>query len=468
MGLEIGAMEVEALNQISIGEKIVRQAVFSLATVLLCLALCSCPNFSIGIPTRRMPSGVGMNLWNIGWGRNWHDYYKEAVDWSTVKNPWRKEFLEDLSHFEGPIRFMDWDNANTNPIVHWEDRVHKIDDHYGLAYGAGIHEIPIGVDQNGIDISQYYTEDEYADGYTYYGAAYEWMIDLCNRTGHDMWICVPIFANDDYCRQLAELIESTLNPSLKVYLEYANETWNTSFKAIQYHMDMAEELDIEENEDVGRQSPEYQGGAYTVLRSIQIFRIFQDVFGKENTGIDRRLVRCLCSGGNGDFSAQGIRRIIYDGTEASDYTNVAFSSKYNSDGQVPDVYGLAPYADSGWDGAALNAITLFRRATATKVEYINGFLRDVINKYHFPMVAYEGGQHILLNADVFSGNPAVYEAYQEYMDTWKNMGFLLFVHYTLYSTWNSGGAWGSKESVESTMKESPKFHALVDWQKINP
>ena len=31
--------------------------------------------------------------------------------------------------------------------------------------------------------------------------AYEWMIDLCNRTGKDMWITVPHVADDDYVKK---------------------------------------------------------------------------------------------------------------------------------------------------------------------------------------------------------------------------------------------------------------------------
>ncbi len=56
--------------------------------------------------------------------------------------------------------------------------------------------------------------------------AYEWMIDLCNRTQRDMWVCVPHFADEHYMYQLACLIRDSLDPSLRCYAEWSNETWN--------------------------------------------------------------------------------------------------------------------------------------------------------------------------------------------------------------------------------------------------
>jgi hypothetical protein len=416
----------------------------------LCLLLLACPSLTVGIPPRRMPSGLGMNLWNIGWGSTWTDYFKPSLDWKSVADPWNPVFLEDLARFKGPIRFMDWDNANDSPIMHWADRTPKTGDHY-----AG-RTIPIDP-----SIQKYYPDN--ADGrYGYVSVAYEWMIDLCNRTGRDMWICVPTFADDDYCGRLASLIKSSLDPSLKVYLEYSNETWNTSFKSYQYTVDRAVALGLPGANDG------YWGGAYSVLRSLQVFKLFEDVFGAENTGIDRRLVRCLCAGGNEDISSVAIRDIVYDGTVSSDYSGVPYNATYNPYGQNADVYALAPYVGSGLDGADPDIVAKFRTALSEKVTQVKVFKSSVINKYHYPLISYEGGQHLLNNADAFSRNPAIYGEYLNYLDTWKEEGFLMFVHYTLYGSWNSGGAWGAKESAASDTERSYKFRALVDWQATNP
>ena len=54
---------------------------------------------------------------------------------------------------------------------------------------------------------------------------------LSNQTHSDPWLNMPHQASDDYIRQTARLAHDTLEPSRKVYVEYANEIWNTGFSA---------------------------------------------------------------------------------------------------------------------------------------------------------------------------------------------------------------------------------------------
>ena len=70
------------------------------------------------------------------------------------------------------------------------------------------------------------------------------MIDLCNRTGLDLWLCIPHKTFDDfranptdnYWTSLAKLVKEQLNPSLNVYVEYSNETWNSAgYYSAQYN-----------------------------------------------------------------------------------------------------------------------------------------------------------------------------------------------------------------------------------------
>ena len=74
--------------------------------------------------------------------------------------------------------------------------------------------------------------------------AYEWMIDLCNRTQRDMWVCVPHFADEEYMYQLASLIREQLDPALKCYVEWSNETWNGMFKQAHYCNEQAKKLEL--------------------------------------------------------------------------------------------------------------------------------------------------------------------------------------------------------------------------------
>jgi hypothetical protein len=65
--------------------------------------------------------------------------------------------------------------------------------------------------------------------------SWETVIKFANATNSDAWICIPIRANDDYVTQLATLFRdgnancAPLNSNLKIYVEYANEIWNTGY-----------------------------------------------------------------------------------------------------------------------------------------------------------------------------------------------------------------------------------------------
>lgn len=61
--------------------------------------------------------------------------------------------------------------------------------------------------------------------------AWEHFIDLCNQVNKDIWVNVPVSANADYVTQLATLLQTRLNPNLKIYVESDNEVWNNGFTA---------------------------------------------------------------------------------------------------------------------------------------------------------------------------------------------------------------------------------------------
>ncbi len=108
-----------------------------------------------------------------------------------------------LSRF-GVLRFMDWGNTNNNPVVHWSDRSLPTDPRYSRDVGV----------------------------------PWEIAIQLANELGKDMWVNIPISADDDYVKQFATLLKSQLDPALHVYVEYSNEVWNFQFKQAQTNVDL--------------------------------------------------------------------------------------------------------------------------------------------------------------------------------------------------------------------------------------
>ncbi len=69
---------------------------------------------------------------------------------------------------------------------------------------------------------------------TGYGPPWEIIIDFCNETRINPWICLPHLATDDYVQQLAILFRDQLDVSLTVYIEHSNEVWNSQFPQYQW------------------------------------------------------------------------------------------------------------------------------------------------------------------------------------------------------------------------------------------
>jgi hypothetical protein len=134
--------------------------------------------------------------------RNIHILPEESVgDVSTTFHP---VFLEGLKPFHC-LRFMDWMNINGSPQTTWNTRSKP--DYYSQGLSNGV--------------------------------AIEYSVELCNILKCDAWFCIPHKADDDYIRHFAELVRDTLDPALKIYVEYSNEIWNWGFGQSSYVLENA-------------------------------------------------------------------------------------------------------------------------------------------------------------------------------------------------------------------------------------
>lgn len=360
---------------------------------------------------------IGTNFWfRASWSGE--EPMKPGVDFATAyesgENVWSQVFLDELEPYKF-LRFMDWGLTNNSPVVEWSKRRQV-------------------TDPNNNDVSSGESG----------GMAYEWMIDLCNRAKKDLWLCVPHQANDDYILNLAKLVKEKLNPELHCYIEYSNETWNSQFQQHQYCAAKGEELGMPGSDSA------YKAEAYNMYRSLQIFDIFDEVFGEDT---QKRITK-VCSISN-----------TYQWFSTS-YINIFLNPKYNPNWQKPDVMAIAPYVGGGLKGSDPEIATKFRAETDKVYEQML-VAKNIADQFGLRLGTYEGGQHLLDGADVFSKNPAIYDEYMYMLDKFAPL-LEFFGHYGHCGTPASGGAWGAKFYTGQPIEEAHRYRALYDWTHKNP
>jgi hypothetical protein len=350
---------------------------------------------------------IGTNFWDLSWGGDQNDPFSDG--WQNVSgdNPWKQALLDEIEMYT-VYRFMDWGKTNNAEDEHvsgrWVDRTQKHDP----------RQRPM---------------------------AWEWMIDLCNRMQRDLWVTVPHIADADYHRQLAQLIYDQLDPGLKCYVEWSNETWNGIFSQADYVIQKGAEEGLEESNQW------YIGQKYHAWATLKLFKAFDDVFADA----PQRLVKVM-GGTTVHAFAETHIQCIQD-------------PDCNTEGVEVDAYALAPYIGNGVDGAGNNALQEIEdqiQEGLTGIERVKGALENT----GMDLITYEGGQHVVQNADVVNRDPGIYDLYMTYLEEMSNH-FSLFMHYVHNGTFGNM-AWGAKEYIGQPASEAHKFRALQDYIEQNP
>jgi len=287
------------------------------------------------------------------------------------------------------------------------------------------------------------------------GVALEYMVDLANELGVDPWFTLPHDATDETVRQYATLVRDRLDPRLRPHVEYSNETWNGGYPQAQWVMDHGQALGL-------GTSPFQAGQLYTGLRSAQVFRIWEQVYGGHS-----RFVRVLSAQAGNAWTGRQV---------------VAGAGPGNA-----DVLAVAPYLQcvrdlltQGTAGAdqvkAMTEDQIIDRCFAE----LRSSTRDQITQNlqtaaanGLQLMAYEGGQHLVgLGAQVgdtaltakltaTNRNPRMEALYLEYLGAWRQLGGGRFMSFA--SVWlpNQNGSWGALEWQDQDPATAPKYRALV-------
>lgn len=324
----------------------------------------------------------------------------ESANWQTDLNP---NYLQDLQAYS-VLRHIDWNATNNSTIAQWGDRTTLQSAHWGSSRGV----------------------------------PYEMQIQLSNELQQDLWVSIPHRADDEYVANLANLINTQLDPELRVWVEYSNEVWNGIFTQHQYARDVLQPR-------FGTDSPTEAYGR----RSAELFEIFEN----EVSNPDRMLRVIAGQAANAWQLEQAIKGATW------------------ADQVQADVAAIAPYVTLSQQQmellhkefregrASIDRVfrDLFDRIEVLAENWIAN--QQVAHAAGLPLVAYEAGQH-LDAVDNFQRNdadfveflhelnrdPRMGDLYLAMADKWEAIGGETLVFYNDVAAWSRYGSWGLKES----------------------
>lgn len=341
--------------------------------------------------------------------------------------PFHPQFLERLSPF-AVIRFMKWQ---------------RIDD----------------PEQSQLEWSDRATPSSASQATPRRGVALEYVARLANELRADPWVHVPHEASDDYVRRMATLLRDALAPDRRVYLEYSNEIWNAVQPAIRTYT-QARGLAL----GLSTTGPE-AALRFQAQRSVEVFRIFEDVFGST-----KRLIRVLAS----QHASTGRTTTVLDWQEAYKHA---------------DALAVAPYFgyQLGLPANASKTTQLTVDQMVDEAERLLAANRPITDAQvalakarGLELIGYEGGQHLAAVAEAVHNpalvallaaanrHPRMKDLYVKDLAGWRDAGGRLFVAFNFIEHHKKSGSWGVIEWHDQDLATAPKYQGLREFIAKNP
>ncbi|MEV6597787.1 IPT/TIG domain-containing protein [Actinoplanes sp. NPDC051346] len=312
------------------------------------------------------------------------------------------------------------------------------------------------------------------------GVTPELMAQLANRVGADAWFNMPHQATDDFVRKFAGAVRASLDKNRKAYIEYSNEVWNGTYEYPQSFYAQRKGLDLGLS-DV----PWIAGMRYQARRSVEIFRIWREVFGAES---DSRLVRVLAT----QSANETVGRTMLEWKDEVIGDRPAYTQA--------DAVAIAPYfhcADRWIPGDPTSYIPYDSKATAVRTQVLAGGVdrlldacqrsidgpiraqiktyKNLADQYGLSLVAYEGGQHLnALDRDdatliaLFTQanrHQRMRDLYAQYLQLWRDLGGGMFALFLSAETPSRYGASGLREHQDQPLSQAPKARAADQFMQ---
>lgn len=362
------------------------------------------------------------------------------------------------------VRFMDWMKTNDSTQGAWADRPR------------------VG------DFS-----------YTGRGVPAEVMVALANELGAAPWFCMPHLSDDTYQREFARLVADTLDPALKVYVEFSNEVWNWQF----------DQADWAEAEARARWGRKWKGQDVYGMKFAQMARNWAQVFaGRRNRlvtviatqtgwlGLEKAILNAPLWMAE-DPGANAAPHTLADAYAVTGYFGGFLGNEKNREtihgwldqsrdearreAEAQGLTGTALEAHVGahqFDAATAEAIATItgpaaEGSKADTLDYLLGTMlpyhADVAGRYGLDLVAYEGGSHVV-GLDALIGDedvtgffthlnytPEMGALYGRLLSGWKEIGGGLFAFYNDVAAPSKWGSWGHMRHLGD---RNPRWRAI--------
>jgi hypothetical protein len=276
------------------------------------------------------------------------------------------------------------------------------------------------------------------------GMAIEDLVALANAAQVSPWFTLPYHADDDYQRRFASYVHENLDPGLVAHVELGNEVWNSVFYA---------QFERLQREGITRGlSPKNNYEALLrryAQRTTEIMKIWTAVYKDR----PRSLVRIAA-------------------TQAAfvDTSNMVLG--FEDTAKWVDALAIAPYFSFDkvkypLNGDMAKIFAGMNESIETALGYVDKH-RAIADRYGVRLIAYEGGQHIVLPDNIpllkaLNRDPRMETAYRRYIDGWATRTGDMMVLMQDVAPIGRHGAWGLREYVGQPLSDAPKARAALAY-----
>lgn len=331
------------------------------------------------------------------------------------------------------LRFVWYSQVINSPVVNWSDRTLPTDAMQNKRVAGGSQQNPM-----------------------FYGACWEYAIQLANQTGKDMWVNIPDQASDDYVTQFARLLKNSVNPGIHIYVEWSNEVWNGGY-AEQHRNSAAAQAEVAAGNSPlnydGQTNPGYLAWRRVGKRTKEVSDLFRAVFGDAAMMTQVRPVLCMQNG-----QTMTIRQPLE-----------FIENVYGAPGQYLYAIACAPYwgIPTAWDSRTDLSVDDIIGALPANIAATMNFARDWTvwaRWYNVKFMTYEGGPSLTgansLNAKIgASHDPRIQAIVASFVDQFNQIGGDFLNYYTSVAYDSQYGTFGLTD--QNTNLNTPKYQAIL-------